>query len=163
MNTAKRTKKLPSRIKMRTASEKRAFSYFPDAMKDETWRNRRVRFARCHVYYPDLILPEAKVVIEIDGDIHTKEKQQKKDKKKDKEFTEHGYAMIRIKNEETVNESHFLYRLYNELILAKNRENGQKMQKYIKQLEDFFYTPEEEEYMIDESDFPSYGISVYTE
>lgn len=158
--TSKESKKVPSRIKMRTDSERRAFSYLPDSIKDSCWRNRRVRFAKCHVFYPDILLLEAKIAIEIDGDIHQKERVQKKDRRKDREFTAHGYAIIRFSNEETENETLFLNKLHYELIKIddlKNRRNGQK---YVKAIEDVLYATEDEEYLIDESELSTYGLNI---
>ena len=157
---AQKLKKVPSRIKVRTESEVRAYSYLPDSIKDQFYRNRRVRFARCHVYYPDLLLPEAKIVIEIDGTSHSSEKGQRRDMKKDKEFSEHGYAMIRIKDEETTNKTTFLYKLYYELLKIPDIKKRKEGQKFVKGVEDFLYSMGDEEYLIDESEFSFSGIVI---
>lgn len=150
--TAQKLKKVPSRIKMRTESEVRAYSYLPDSIKEEFLRNRKVRFARCHVYYPDLLLPEAKIVIEIDGSSHSSPKAQKHDRKKDKEFTENGYAMIRIKNEATICKTTFLYKLYYELIKISDIKERKGGQRFVECIEDYLYAADEEEYLVDESE-----------
>ena len=150
--TAQKMKKVPSRIKMRTESEVRAYSYLPDPIKEDFLRNRKVRFARCHVYYPDLLLPEAKIVIEIDGRSHSSPKAQKHDKKKDREFTENGYAMIRIKNEATTCKTTFLYKLYYELIKISDIKVRKGGQKFLECIEDYLYSTDDEEYLIDESE-----------
>lgn len=150
--TAQKLKKVPSRIKMRTESEVRAYSYLPDSIKEEFLRNRKVRFARCHVYYPDLLLTEAKIVIEIDGSSHSSPKAQKHDRKKDKEFTENGYAMIRIKNEATICKTTFLYKLYYELIKISDIKERKGGQRFVECIEDYLYAADEEEYLVDESE-----------
>ena len=150
--TAQRLKKVPSRIKMRTESEVRAYSYLPECVKENFLRNRKVRFARCHVYYPDLLLPEAKIVIEIDGSSHLSPKAQKHDKKKDKEFTENGYAMIRIKNEATTSKTTFLYKLYYELIKISDIKERKGGQRFVECIEDYLYSTDEEECLVDESE-----------
>ena len=150
--TAQNLKKVPSRIKMRTESEVRAYSYLPDSIKEEFLRNRKVRFARCHVYYPDLLLPEAKIVIEIDGSSHSSPKAQKHDRKIDKEFTENGYAMIRIKNEATICKTTFLYKLYYELIKISDIKERKGGQRFVECIEDYLYAADEEEYLVDESE-----------
>ena len=150
--TAQKLKKVPSRIKMRTESEVRAYSYLPDPIKEEFLRNRKVRFAKCHVYYPDLLLPEAKIVIEIDGSSHSSPKAQKHDRKKDKEFTENGYAMIRIKNEATICKTTFLYKLYYELIKISDIKERTGGQRFVECIEDYLYAADEEEYLVDESE-----------
>ncbi len=154
---------MPNRIKMRTESERRAFSYLPEVIKDSCWRNRRVRFAKRHVFYPDLLLPESKIAIEIDGDIHQKRRVQKKDRRKDREFAAHGYAMIRFTNEETENETLFLNKLYYELIKIDDLKDRRDGLKFFKGIEDIFYAQDEEEYLIDESELFSYGLSVRTD
>jgi len=105
------------------------------------------------VYYPDLLLPDAKIVIEIDGSSHLSAKAQKHDQKKDKEFMENGYAMIRIKNEATECKATILYKLYHELIKIpdiKGREGGQR---FVESIEDYLYATDDEEYLVDESEF----------
>ena len=150
--TAQKLKKVPSRIKMRIDSEVRAYSYLPDSIKEDFLRNRKVRFARCHVYYPDLLLPEAKIVIEIDGSSHLSPKAQKHDKKKDKEFIENGYAMIRIKNEATACKTTFLYKLYYELIKISDIKERKGGQRFVECIEDYLYSTDDEDYLIDESE-----------
>jgi very-short-patch-repair endonuclease len=137
---------------MRTESEVRAYSYLPDPIKEDFLRNRKVRFARCHVYYPDLLLPDAKIVIEIDGSSHSSPKAQKHDQKKDKEFMANGYAMIRIKNEATECKTTFLYKLYYELIKISDIKDRKGGQKFVESIEDYLYAADEEEYLVDESE-----------
>lgn len=161
-STPNEAKKVPSRIKMRTESERRAFSYLPESIKDGCWRNRRVRFAKCHVFYPDLLLPEAKIVIEIDGEIHKTERIQKKDRRKNREFAAHGYAMIRFTNEETVNETLFLNKLYYELLKIDDLKSRRDGLKIIKGIEDILYAQEEEECLVEESELSYYGMSIRT-
>ena len=150
--TAQRLKKVPSRIKMRTESEVRAYSYLPDSVKDDFLRNRKVRFARCHVYYPDLLLPDAKIAIEIDGGSHLSAKAQKHDQKKDKEFMENGYVVIRIKNEATECKTTFLYKLYHELIKVSDIKERKGGKRFVESIEDYLYAADEEEYLVDESE-----------
>lgn len=161
-STPKESKKMPSRIKMRTESERRAFSYLPEFIQERCWRNRRVRFAKCHVFYPDILLPEVKIAIEIDGVIHQKKRVQKKDRRKDRVFTAHGYAMIRFTNEETENETLFLNKLHFELIKIDDLKDRRYGLKFIKGIEDILYTQEDEEYLVDESELSSYGLNIRT-
>ena len=101
--------------------------------------------------------------MEIDGDIQQKRRVQKKDRRKDREFAAHGYAMIRFTNEETENETLFLNKLYYELIKIDDLKDRRDGLKFFKGIEDIFYAQDEEEYLIDESELSSYGLSVRTD
>lgn len=138
-------KKVINRIKTRTDSEKRVFSYLPESIQKVIWRNRRVSFKKCIVFYPDFFLPEAKFVMEIDGDSHKCKKRQRKDKRKDREFAEHGYAMQRFKNEETIDKINFLHKLYYRLLGIDGLREREEGRKFIEGIEDILYANDEEE------------------
>ena len=132
---ARKAIKVPSNIRMRTESEVRAYSYLPHSIQKVILRNEKVRFRPYHVYYPDLLLLGPKIAIEIDGSSHLSEKRRKKDAKKDKEFMENGYAMIRIKNEETIRKGTFLRKLHHELLLIPDINNRRGGKAFIKSVE----------------------------
>lgn len=160
---SKESKKVLPRIETRTDSERRVFSYLPESIKDEIWRNRRVSFRKCVVFYPDFFLPEAKLVMEIDGGIHKEKKKQRKDQRKDREFAEHGYSMLRFWNEETVDKIAFLHKLYHRLLGIDGLKNRKHGQEFIEGIEDLLFENDEEEYLVDESEFSMYGMSVRME
>ena len=159
----KESKKVIHRIEMRTDSERRVFSYLPESIKDEIWRNRRVCFRKCVVFYPDFFLPEAKIVMEIDGGSHKDKKRKRKDQRKDREFAEHGYSVLRFWNEKTVDKIAFLHKLYYRLLGIEGLRERKYGQKFIEGIEDILYEADEEEYGIDESEFSMYGMSVRME
>lgn len=154
------TKKVTSRIKMRTDSERRVFSYLPESIKEVILRNHRVSFRKCVVFYPDFFLPEAKIVIEIDGGSHKDKKRQRKDQRKDREFAEHGYAMLRFCNEETIDEIAFLHKLYYRLLGIEGLREQKYGQKFIEGIENVLYENDDEEYVVDESEFSINGMHV---
>lgn len=160
---SKESKKVLPRIETRTDSERRVFTYLPDSIKDEIWRNRRVSFRKCVVFYPDFFLPEAKIVMEIDGSIHKDKRHQRKDKRKDREFDEHGYSMLRFWNEETVDKISFLHKLYYRLLGIEGLRERKYGQRFIEGIEDILYANDEDEFGIDASEFSMYGMSVRME
>ncbi len=159
----KESKKMFHRIETRTDSERQVFSYLPECIKNEIWRNRRVSFRKCVVFYPDFFLPDAKIVMEIDGGCHNEKRHQRKDQRKDLEFAEHGYSMLRFRNEETVDKIAFLHKLYYRLLGIEGLRNRKYGQQFIEGIEDILYEADEEEYGIDESEFSIYGMSVRME
>ena len=87
---------------------------------------------------------------------------QKKNRRKNREFAAHGYAMIRFTNEETVNETLFLNKLYYELLKIDDLKNRRDGMKIIRGIEDILYAQEEEECLVDESELSYYGMSIRT-
>ena len=160
---SKESKKVLHRIEMRTDSERRVFSYLPEFIKDDILRNRRVSFRKCVVFYPDFFLPDAKIVMEIDGGCHNEKRHQRKDQRKDREFAERGYSLLRFRNEETVDKISFLHKLYYKLLGIEGLRNRKYGQQFIDGIEDILYEVDEEEYGIDESEFSMYGMSVRQE
>ena len=157
---SKESKKVLPRIETRTDSERRVFSYLPESIKDEIGRNRRVSFRKCVVFYLDFFLPEAKLVMEIDGGIHKDKRHQRKDQRKDREFAEHGYSMLRFWNEETIDRIEFLHKLYYKLLGLEGLREQICGRKFIEGIEDILYEADEDEFGIDESEFSMYGMSV---
>lgn len=51
-------------------------------------------------YIVDLLIPEKNLIIEIDGEYHEDEEQQKKDKKREDYLRSKGYEILRFKNKE---------------------------------------------------------------
>lgn len=160
---SRESKKVLPRIETRTDSERRVFSYLPEIIKEEIWRNRRVSFRKCVVFYPDFCLPEAKLVMEIDGDIHKDKRRQRKDRRKNHEFVEHGYSVLRFWNEETADKISFLHKLYYRLLGIEGLKERKYGQKFIEGIEDILYANDEDEFGIDESEFSLYGMSVRME
>jgi len=72
----------------------------------ELLRNRQcmgLKFRRQHQigdYVVDFFCSESRIVIELDGAIHQKKEQQKKDTKRDAYLNSSGFTVLRIKNEE---------------------------------------------------------------
>jgi very-short-patch-repair endonuclease len=76
------------------------------------------RFRRQHPigrYIADFYNHEKKLIIEIDGDIHGKQKEY--DKNRDRHLKAHGYTLIRIKNEEIKNNIESVINTIRNLIL----------------------------------------------
>lgn len=119
----------------RTKEENTAYWYFPKNMKARMKRNYPIALEGCDMaYYPDFVLFDERIIIEIDGGYHNGEKQVGRDKKKDQVFHENGYAIIRIKNEDTSVNVSFWERLIEGL--SKLDSNGKRatIPSYIKEL-----------------------------
>lgn len=86
-------------------------------------RNVPIAFVGCKCYFPDILFRQMKVVLEIDGDVHDEAERQQKDIERDRVFREHGYATIRIKNEDADFEVAFLERLIEGLKPLDEREH----------------------------------------
>ena len=54
--------------------------------------------------------------MEIDGGSYKDKKRKRKDQRKDREFAEHGYSVLRFWNEKTVDKIAFLHKLYYRLL-----------------------------------------------
>ncbi|MCX5809775.1 MAG: HsdR family type I site-specific deoxyribonuclease [Proteobacteria bacterium] len=76
----------------------------------ELLRNRRfldLKFRRQHQigqYIVDFYCDEIKLVVELDGEIHSSSEQKKHDSVRDKYLSSSGYAVLRFKNEEFLNQ-----------------------------------------------------------
>lgn len=55
------------------------------------------------IYFADFFLLEKNIILEIDGGYHDTNEQKKSDKKRDKDFKNHGIKTIRIKNDIAMN------------------------------------------------------------
>ncbi len=93
----------------RTKYEKRACRLLPCSMKQHVERNPAIGFEGYEAFYPDLFFRKEKICIEIDGGYHLK--RQFLDAYRDKVFREHGFIVIRIKNEDTEVDAAFWQRL----------------------------------------------------
>ena len=98
--------------------------------------------------------------MEIDGGIHKDKRHQRKDQRKDREFAEHGYSMLRFWNEETIDRIEFLHKLYYKLLGLEGLREQICGRKFIEGIEDILYEADEDEFGIDESEFSMYGMSV---
>ena len=85
----------------RTKFEIKAYYLLPKSMKGAVERNPLIKFdGHNDVFFPDLLLRKDKIVIEIDGKYHNSINQKKHDHYRDDLFAQHGYSIIRIKNED---------------------------------------------------------------
>lgn len=84
----------------RTSAEREAYRLLPECMKQCVERNSPVAFDGHSAFYPDFLFREAKIIIEIDGDIHRFEPQRSIDIHRDSVFRNHGFDVIRIWNDD---------------------------------------------------------------
>lgn len=93
-----RTKSQPRK---RTIEEKWAYWYLPKSMRKHVLKNHAIAFEGESAYYPDLVMLDEKIIIEIDGGYHDEEDQLSFDKYRDNAFYTNDFSVIRIKNEDT--------------------------------------------------------------
>jgi very-short-patch-repair endonuclease len=123
-------------LSSRSIEEDTAYWYFPEKMKAKVKRNFPIAFEGCNTaYYPDFVLFNERIIIEIDGGYHKGQKQIDRDEKKDKVFYDNGFAIIRIKNEDTCVNVSFWERLIEGLSKIAPNENRATIPLYIKELE----------------------------
>ncbi len=77
--------------------EDKAYNFLPKSVRDRVERNIPIAFANHKAFYPDFLLPEEKVLIEIDDWRHNYSPRKDQDEHRDKVFEEYGYITIRIK------------------------------------------------------------------
>ena len=100
--TPQETEYAHEQLYLRTKEENMAYWYFPTTMKAGMKRNYPIAFEGCDTaYYPDFVLFDERIIIEIDGGYHNGKKQIERDEKKDQVFQNNDFAVIRIKNEDT--------------------------------------------------------------
>lgn len=83
----------------RTKSQKRAYKMLPECMRLIAEQDAPVAFVGHKAFFPDILLRDQRICIEIDGGSHYKRKYS--DKHRDTVFYQHGYTTIRIKNKDT--------------------------------------------------------------
>lgn len=119
----------------RTTEENMAYWYFPACMRDNMKRNYPIAFVgEKTAYYPDFVLFKERIIIEIDGGYHNGQKQVTRDEKKDQVFDVNGFAIIRIKNEDTCVNVSFWERLIEGLSKIDTNGNRATVPSYIKEL-----------------------------
>ena len=122
-------------LSSRTKEENTAYWYFPESMKARMKRNCPVAFEGYDTaYYPDFVLFDERIIIEIDGGYHNGQKQVKRDEIKDQVFDDNGFAIIRIKNEDTSVNVSFWERLIERLSKIELNGNRATIPMYIKEL-----------------------------
>ena len=127
-------KRVDEQRKERTQAEKEAFRLLPDCMKEIIERNGPVAFCGHAAFYPDLLLRDAKIIIEIDGGIHRKYEQKRIDNHRNGVFMEHGYDIIRINNEDVCLNVAFWQRLVEGLAKINPIGIKKNTMAYIKEL-----------------------------
>ena len=122
-------------LSSRTKEENTAYWYFPEKMKVRMKRNYPVAFEGYDTaYYPDFVLFDERIIIEIDGGYHNGQKQVVRDEKKDQVFDDNDFAIIRIKNEDTSVNVSFWERLIEGLSNIDLNGNRATIPMYIKEL-----------------------------
>lgn len=92
-------------------AEDKAYEYFPMSIKARIERNIPVAFANHTAFYPDFLLAEEKVLIEIDEWRHDYQPRKDMDIHRDQIFKEYGFITIRIKEKELNGKIKFRMRL----------------------------------------------------
>lgn len=90
-----------SQPRKRTIEEKWAYWYLPMSMRRHIFKNHAIAFEGESAYYPDLLMFDEKIIIEIDGGYHDEENQLSFDEYRDNVFCANDFIVIRIKNEDT--------------------------------------------------------------
>lgn len=81
-------------------AEDTAYDYFPMSIRARIERNVPVAFANHKAFYPDFLLPDEKILIEIDEWRHDYQPRKDMDIHRDKIFSEYGYITLRIKKKD---------------------------------------------------------------
>jgi len=108
----RRARELQARV---LPSEDKAYGYFPLAIQAKVVRNIPVAFINHKAFYPDFLLCDEKILIEIDDWQHNYQPRKSMDEHRDQVFKEHGFITIRIKDKELKDKKIFLKCLYEEL------------------------------------------------
>lgn len=85
-------------IHVHTPQERLAYRWLPESLRKKAKRFTAMAFENYQAYYPDLLFPDLKIDLEIDGGYHNTARQHSIDRRRDRAFKENGYAVIRIKN-----------------------------------------------------------------
>ena len=129
----------------RTKFEIKAYYLLPKSMKGAVERNPLIKFdGHNDVFFPDLLLRKDKIVIEIDGKYHNSINQKKHDNYRDDLFAQHGYSIIRIKNEDL-----YFPIVYWQRLLEGLQKNNFSDPSYISELMNLIEIEKEEMLMID--------------
>ena len=115
-------------------AEDKAFSYFPQSIRNKVVRNIPAAFTNHTAFYPDFLLWNEKILIEIDDWQHDYEPRKSKDKHRDKVFKENGYVTIRIKDKELKERNGFLRCLLNGLLNISYPNSSKNLEDIIKEL-----------------------------
>jgi very-short-patch-repair endonuclease len=122
-------------LSSRSKEENTAYWYFPEKMKAKVKRNYPIAFEGYDTaYYPDFVLLDEQIIIEIDGGYHNGQKQIGRDERKDQVFGDNDFAIIRIKNEDTSVNVSFWERLIEGLSKIDQNGNRATIPIYIKEL-----------------------------
>ncbi len=133
--TPQETEYAHEQLYLRTKEENMAYWYFPTTMKAGMKRNYPIAFEGCDTaYYPDFVLFDERIIIEIDGGYHNGKKQIERDEKKDQVFQNNDFAVIRIKNEDISVNVSFWERLIEGLSKIDSIGNRATVSSYIKEL-----------------------------
>ncbi len=104
-------------------------------MKCKIERDPPIAFAdEEKAYFPDLLLRDERILIEIDGITHTFKKRKEADKTRDDIFTKHGFITIRIRDDELNIYASYLRTLIYELKKIKPVGTRSSLKIYITQL-----------------------------
>ena len=129
----------------RTKFEIKAYYLLPKSMKGAVERNPLIKFdGHNDVFFPDLLLRKDKIVIEIDGKYHNSINQKKHDNYRYDLFAQHGYSIIRIKNEDL-----YFPIVYWQRLLEGLQKNNFSDPSYISELMNLIEIEKKEMLMID--------------
>ncbi len=92
-------------------AEDKAYGFLPLSIKIRVERNIPVAFMNHNAFYPDFLLPEEKVLIEIDEWRHDYQPRKDMDIHRDQIFSDYGFVTIRIKEKELYGKVNFRMRL----------------------------------------------------
>ena len=132
----------------RTKYEIKAYYLLPKSMRGAVERNPLIKIdGHNDLFFPDLLLRKDKIIIEIDGKYHNSINQKKHDDYRDDLFAQHGYSIIRIKNEDLYFPIVYWQRLLEGL--EKNNFSGPSYISYISELMNLIEIEKKEMLMID--------------
>ena len=129
----------------RTKYEIKAYYLLPKSMRGAVERNPLIKFdGHNDVFFPDILLRKDKIVIEIDGKYHNSINQKIHDHHRDDLFAQHGYSIIRIKNEDL-----YFPIVYWQRLLEGLQKNNFSDPSYISELMNLIEIEKKEMLMID--------------
>ena len=129
----------------RTKYEIKAYYLLPKSMRGAVERNPLIKIdGHNDLFFPDLLLRKDKIVIEIDGKYHNSINQKKHDHYRDDLFAQHGYSIIRIKNEDL-----YFPIVYWQRLLEGLQKNNFSDPSYISELMNLIEIEKKEMLMID--------------